>query len=155
MGRGVSRGRNPARAPPKEPLDSAEQRVAREQRGREELFDVRREMGLPFLAFRVSNPLRGTRYTVHWPAHPAPSPLSCDCADYAHRGLGVCKHIEAVRLWAKEHPDELEVVASPGDRIAATALWQEIDRRGASQSARAYGPASLRWAERPLLAYPK
>jgi hypothetical protein len=129
------------------------QRVAREQRGREELFDVRREGGLPFLAFRVSNPLRGTRYAVYWPTGTAEGPWSCDCADFAHRGLGFCKHIEAARIWALEHADELrsEPAGAPPARPAVS-LWEELDRRWAGlPTTDRVSLSTLRWAEPVLL----
>ncbi|MCI4363630.1 MAG: hypothetical protein L3K13_04925 [Thermoplasmata archaeon] len=152
MGRSERRTAEARRGTPTEPFDSQEQRGLREQRGREELFDVRREAGVPFVAFQVTNPVRSTRYTVYWPTFPAPAPISCDCADFAHRGLGVCKHIEAVRLWTQEHAGEFEASAPSPDGKLAGNLWREIDRR--SSALRAIPPvraSSLRWAEPVLL----
>jgi hypothetical protein len=114
---------------------------------------VRREVGLPFLAFQVSNPLRGTRYTVYWPTGTTEGPWSCDCADFAHRGLGFCKHIEAARIWALEHAEELRPEA-PGAPAALPALgsWRELDRRWVGLPDRdRVSLSTLRWAEPVLL----
>ncbi|MCI4338222.1 MAG: hypothetical protein L3J72_02835 [Thermoplasmata archaeon] len=108
-----------------------------------------RDRSLPFIALRVSNPTRATRYLVLWPAHPSPEAMSCDCADYAHRGLGTCKHIEAARLWAGEHPSE---IATSGVDPAPPPDWTELDRRFERRSsAPRISARALRWAEPELL----
>jgi hypothetical protein len=156
MGQRNTRNRALPRSSEVDPAAATVQRVAREQRGREELFDVRREVGHPFLAFQVSNPLRGTRYTVYWPTGTPEGPWSCDCADFAHRGLGFCKHIEAARIWALEHADELrsEPPRLPPARPTAS-TWQELDRRWAGRPTRnRVSLSTLRWAEPVLLEGP-
>ncbi|HEV2450002.1 MAG TPA: hypothetical protein VGU43_06315 [Thermoplasmata archaeon] len=129
--------------------DPEAERQARRTRGREELFDVRADRRSPFPALEVRNPGHGTRYEVFWPTYPLSEPLFCDCADFAHRGLGTCKHIEAARLWAAEHESEL---AAPFPLRAPPVSWGELDR-ASSALERGHGvtPQRLRWAEATLL----
>lgn len=134
---------------PPVPADPEAERQARRTRGREELFDVRADRRSPFPALEVRNPGHGTRYTVFWPSYPRADSLSCDCADFAHRGLGTCKHIEAARLWAAEHESEL---AAPFALRPPDVTWEELDRAaGLLQPGGGITPRRLRWAEAPLV----
>jgi hypothetical protein len=130
--------------------DPEAERAARRSRGREELLEVRPDRSAPFPSLEVRNPGHGTRYRVLWPTYPLSDPLACDCADFAHRGLGTCKHIEAVRLWAVEH--EAELARPPAVSVPAVG-WEEIDAAWAAPpGVSRLTPRRLRWAERTLLA---
>jgi hypothetical protein len=129
--------------------DAETERAARRSRGREELLDVRPDPNAPFPTLVVRNPGRGTSYRVLWPTYPLPDPLSCDCADFAHRGLGTCKHIEAVRIWTAEHEAEL---ARPFAPKPSPIGWEELDAAWtAPPNEKRLTPRRLRWAERTLL----
>ena len=106
----------------------------RRVRALEEPLDVRRLAG-PYPRLEVRNPIRGTHYTVHLPADHDPDGAMCTCADFARRGLGTCKHIEAARRWLDERPEERAdpTGRTEADRTAAAeGLWRRVDRRRAS-----------------------
>ena len=48
----------------------------------------------------------GQSYRVMLPAHPAREGAQCSCPDFRTRGLGTCKHVEAVLAFAAIHPPE-------------------------------------------------
>lgn len=79
-----------------------------------------------FLHLEVSNPVRKTRYDVVFPEFPSRDSPFCTCTDFARRGIGTCKHIEAARIWLAEPGRELP--PSP-DPAPGAPLWEEIDRR--------------------------
>ena len=74
------------------------------------------------------------------PTFPDSSTALCTCADFARRGLGTCKHIEAADRWLANHPDALPAPA-PIRSVSPEAVWQEIDRR-LEREAKAPLPAS-------------
>jgi hypothetical protein len=122
-------------------------REARRTRAAEELFDVRPRPGYAFWALDVRNPMRKTRYRVLFPAYPSLEGAMCDCTDFATRGLGVCKHVEAARLWLDERREAGELPPRPdagetGERDLAP-VWAEIDRRLAARD-RDGAPAARR-----------
>lgn len=93
----------------------------------------------------VRNPLHRTSYLVMLPTFPDRSTALCTCADFARRGLGSCKHIEAAERWLTNHPDAApSTPGKPGPRTAA--VWKEIDRRG-EKAAKETAPESLRTRE--------
>jgi hypothetical protein len=117
------------KAPLSEP-DRVRLAEERRHRAREELLDIHPRDDMPVPAVEVSNPLRGTRYRVYLPAFPALEPMACECTDFAHRDVGTCKHIEAVRLWVAAHGTEpVPWGREPSPGKGAGALWKEIDRR--------------------------
>lgn len=82
----------------------------------------------PYRLIEVRNPIHRTAYLVMLPEFPARSPALCTCTDFARRGLGTCKHIEAGWRWLDRHPEAhaaagAPTTAPPGD------VWSEIDRR--------------------------
>jgi hypothetical protein len=82
----------------------------------------------PYLLLEVRNPIHRTAYLVMLPEYPARSPALCTCTDFARRGLGTCKHIEAGVRWLAGHPDARPAPgARPVGRPANS--WPEIDRR--------------------------
>lgn len=133
---------------------SAEERVRlteeRRHRAQEELFDIAVRRDRPPSVVEVRNPLRETRYRVYLPAGSGDGPIACECTDFAQRGLGTCKHVEAVRLWLSDHPGALAERPEAGSRLAP--LWKEIDRR-ITQAARDRGPEALRMRRAGALLY--
>jgi hypothetical protein len=125
--------------------------AARRARAHEGLFDIRPVPGVPYLALEVANPIRGSRYQVHLPAYPDPEPAICECTDFARRGLGTCKHLEAVRLWLQENPG-----AGPGETLSpwprTPAFWRELDALELSRR-RDPAPASIAWRRPGALLY--
>lgn len=136
----MTEGRTPKAKP------TAAERAAlteqRRHRAREELLDVHRKEGAPFLMLEVTNPLRQTHYRVFVPEYPQLATMACVCTDFGHRGLGTCKHLEAAREWLGRTP----LVApdrSSTTGVEAARIWREIDARQAS-ALRDRGPAALR-----------
>jgi hypothetical protein len=103
---------------------------------------VRERPGAPYPQFEVRNPLHGTVYLVMLPEYPERSAELCTCTDFARRGLGTCKHIEAAYRWRGDHPPSEPTATGPRSGSSGPGpLWKEIDRRMASPGT---GPASLR-----------
>jgi hypothetical protein len=129
--------------------DASEPPAERRSRGREDLLDVRRLRELPLVAFEAVNRGRGSRYPVYLPAAPSLEGGMCTCEDFARRGRGTCKHLEAVGLFVAKHPEE--AVASPRSTPLPRA-WEEIDLRLAElgRDPRPW-PVRLRWVGRALI----
>ncbi len=130
----------PVHRPDDDPWAVAE----RKSRAIEEPLDVVVLAQGPFPLLEVRNPLHGTAYRVTVPAWPDRSVALCTCTDFARRGLGTCKHIEAATRWLERHPSAL--AAAPTVPVDGAAVWAEIDRRLAGLGM-ATGPASLVWRE--------
>jgi uncharacterized Zn finger protein len=75
----------------------------------------------------VRNPMHDTHYLVLLPEYPDRSSAMCTCADFARRGLGTCKHVEAGLRWLHFHPKD--AARGPDEPERSTLLWPEIDRR--------------------------
>ncbi|HXQ79082.1 MAG: hypothetical protein WB788_04660 [Thermoplasmata archaeon] len=136
------------RAPPSrtpEPRDLAEERSERRSRALEEPLDIRLLQRDPYPLVEVRNPLHRTAYLVMQPTYPDRSTALCTCADFARRGLGTCKHIEAADRWLTQHPDTPPPASSKGS-VRPAAVWKEIDRR-LEREKKGSMPASLRWRE--------
>ena len=114
----------------------------RKARAIEEPLDVRLRTRDPYPILEVRNPLHGTLYLVLLPEHPDRSGALCTCTDFARRGLGTCKHLEAGTRWIREHEDATPLVRERAP-ARSPALWKEIDRR-LGHLATAGGPESLR-----------
>lgn len=137
------RERRGSRPPPSE----AERSAGAERRrsaAHEELFDLRIDPRASYVRVLVANPVHGTRYRVHLPEAPRFDSATCECADFSMRQIGTCKHLEAVRLWAAEHPEVLRSPEPPRRSLAARRRWGEVDDLEAAR-ARDPRPASLRW----------
>lgn len=122
--------RNPARtrpAPGKDPDRSAIDE--RRARSLEEPLGVRLRSSRPYPLLEVRNPLHGTAYYVMLPEFPARASALCTCTDFARRGLGTCKHIEAGYRWLSGHPDARPLRPAPPDRTQASRVWREVERR--------------------------
>ncbi len=136
------RAREPGRrVPPPARPDAVDQRRTRSL---EEPLDVRLRSRQPYPLLEVRNPLHGTGYLVMLPEFPGRDVALCTCTDFARRGLGTCKHIEAAVRWLGEHADAKPSRAAAPSPVPATAIWRRIDQRLGS-SGRASGPAAQRW----------
>ncbi|HTS33031.1 MAG TPA: hypothetical protein VMI55_03725 [Thermoplasmata archaeon] len=114
----------------------------RKSRALEEPLDVRLERASPFPILEVRNPLHRTVYRVMLPLFPDRSVALCTCTDFARRGLGTCKHIEAGGRWLERHHDAAPRWASGPPDLGG--VWEEVDRRLADPRSREE-PASRSW----------
>jgi len=109
---------------------SAEEALAsRRRRAAEEPLDVRLAAREPVVRLEVRNPVHRTSYAVVFPEYPLRGSALCTCTDFARRGLGSCKHIEAGWSWLEEHglPAGPDPDSTPP--TGAGELWTAIDRR--------------------------
>lgn len=129
MPRAPARGsRAGGRVGPRAEIDPSGARAERRARAIEEPLDFRPRPEYPFVALEVRNPARRTHYLVLLPALPDRSGALCTCPDFARRGVGTCKHLEAAWLWLPEH--ERELADLPRSTFeGGPGIWAEIDRR--------------------------
>jgi hypothetical protein len=129
------------------PGSDAEAVDERRTRSFEEPLDVRLRSRQPYPLLEVRNPLHGTVYLVMLPEFPARTSALCTCTDFARRGLGTCKHIEAGLRWAVGHPDAPPLREPRQEPARVTGAWRRIDQRTAaarrdkSQESRAWRKA--------------
>ena len=116
----------------------------RRARAMEEAFDIRIRSREPYPLLEVRNPVHGTGYLVMLPEHPARDSAMCTCTDFARRGLGTCKHIEAGVRWLGEHPDDPPLRHGDGASARALGAWKRIDQRLGALSKDPAAPAR-RW----------
>ncbi len=93
-----------------------------------EPLDVRWVSAEPYPAVEVRNPVRRTAYLTLWPGYPERDPALCTCTDFARRGLGDCKHLEAAWRWLGRPSPPPEAGRGP-EREDIARVWEEIDRR--------------------------
>jgi hypothetical protein len=60
------------------------------------------------------------------PEFPGREGAFCSCTDFGRRGIGTCKHVEAVLLWRSENPGDGAPAPAPFD---GSPVWEELDRR--------------------------
>lgn len=96
-----------------------------------EPLDVEAASLNPYPRLAVRNPVRRTQYLALFPGYPDREPALCTCTDYARRGLGNCKHLEAAWRWLRS-ASRKEEPAEPPTPTPDEGLWAEIDRRLAS-----------------------
>ena len=119
----------------RDPQALAEELSERRSRALEEPLDLRLRQREPFPVVEVRNPLHKTTYLVLRPTFPDREPGLCTCPDFARRGLGTCKHIEAVDRWLTTHPSATpSTPPKAGPSVAA--VWHEIDQRLAREPER-------------------
>jgi hypothetical protein len=119
----VSKGVSPP-VPPPAPTRTEAVRE-RQVRALEEPLDLRLRTRQPFPLLEVRNPIHRTVYLVMLPEFPGSSGALCTCTDFARRGLGTCKHIEAGVRWLAEHPDATPLDARLPRPVSRR--WRRID----------------------------
>jgi hypothetical protein len=123
----------------------------RRSRAVEEPLDLKLTARRPFVRVEVANPLHHSVYEVLLPTWPDPAVALCTCTDFARRGLGTCKHVEAARRFLERHPTApIEGPVPPASD--GTAAWAEIDRRLADP-VRPGTPESLAWRRAGAVLY--
>jgi len=108
--------------------ERADELSERRSRALEEPLDMHLRQREPYPLVEVRNPLHRTAYLVMRPAYPDRVPALCTCTDFARRGLGTCKHVEAADRWLGNHPDAVPSTP-PKSAVSPLKVWQEIDRR--------------------------
>ena len=139
MSKRASRAPAAARRPASGPEAVAQRRA----RALEEPLDVRLKADRPYPLLEVRNPIHGTRYLVMLPEFPRRDSALCTCTDFARRGLGVCKHLEAGFRWLTDHPDAVPPRPTPPSAPGGP-IWKAIDGRLSSMT-KGPGPESVRW----------
>jgi len=129
----MDRRRRPRPKPP-DAGQVAEELRERKSRALEEPLDVRLRTAEVYPILEVRNPLHGTVYLVLLPEFPSGEAVFCTCTDFARRGLGTCKHIEAGRRWLADHPGAAPLVPPGLAARPRPGVWKEIDRRLAALS---------------------
>jgi hypothetical protein len=125
--------------PPPETQEQA--RTDRRVRALENPLDVRLRFDPRFVRLEVRNPAHDTRYDVVLPTYPEREGGFCTCTDFARRGIGTCKHLEAAWLWVAEHYPEIPPLPSEPSRSSE---WAAIDQ-GLKAQARSRAPDPLRF----------
>lgn len=123
--------------------NAPEEVAQRRARALEEPLDVRLRTASPYPLLEVHNPIHRTRYLVMLPEFPRQDSALCTCTDFARRGLGVCKHIEAGFRWLTDHPDAAPLRTTPSP-VSGGPVWKAIDGRLLS-AIKGGGPESVRW----------
>ncbi len=108
--------------------------ASRRLRAAEEPLDVRLVRRDPFVELEVRNPLHGTRYRVFFPSYPERDAALCTCTDFARRGLGTCKHVEAGWEWLSGPSAPPRAAAT--SPIEPTPLWARLRRDAAALARR-------------------
>jgi hypothetical protein len=142
------RTRPPRRTGPPDPAAVAERKI----RSVEEPLDVRLRSARPYPLLEVRNPIRETQYLVMLPEFPARESALCTCTDFARRGLGTCKHLEAGFRWLTEHPDAPPLLPDDGRPPRSAAIWKRVDQRLAASAKDPSLPAR-RWRRAGAVLY--
>lgn len=100
-------------------------RYDRMARALTERLRVRSIPGQPFWVLAVRNPVHHTHYQVVLPEYPSGEAQFCSCPDFARRGIGTCKHVEAATAWLSSHP---ELPRPPETRRSTLGIWRQVDR---------------------------
>jgi hypothetical protein len=120
--------------PRADPRARSDPEAVRERRARalEEPLDTHLRSRTPFDLLEVRNPIHRTVYLVMLPEFPSRTSALCTCTDFARRGLGTCKHIEAAARWLAEHPDATPLAPPNAGAVKTGRLWRKIDAAIAS-----------------------
>jgi hypothetical protein len=113
------------RTPPRQRITPTDSPQTLRTRALREGLDVRARPGAPYLRLEVRNPGHQTHYPVFLPAYPSWDGAFCGCTDFARRGLGTCKHLEAARIWLSEDPTRAGHLLPA---FEGGAVWKAIDR---------------------------
>ena len=108
-----------------------------------ERLRVRPVPGQPFWVLAVRNPVHHTHYQVLLPEYPTGEAQFCSCPDFARRGIGTCKHVEAAAAWLESHP---EAVRPPFVPRGAAGIWRAVDAAG-TEAKSSPRPLSIRLRE--------
>jgi hypothetical protein len=140
------------RARPADPAEDDEARRSRRRRASEEALDVRLRSRAPVVELEVLNPVHGTRYRVFLPEYPSRESALCTCTDFARRGLGTCKHVEAALAAASDLERLPMAPADAAPALPVAELWSEVERRlDGLQRHPPEGIRALERAGRPLI----
>jgi len=115
--------------PPRSPSTPSAAVADRKARAVEEPLDVRLRSPEPYPLLEVRNPIHGTGYLVMLPEYPQRSSALCTCTDFARRGLGTCKHIEAALRWLADHPGAPPLRPIREDAPRTAEVWKKVDQR--------------------------
>lgn len=137
----------PRPADPRRPSVDPDAVAQRRLRAAEESLDVRLRALEPFADLEVRNPVHRTAYRVLFPEYPQRDGVLCTCTDFARRGLGTCKHVEAAWDWLRTPSHRQASTVPTPDRGPGGELWGEIDRRVEALTRTA--PAAIRDVEGP------
>ncbi|MGI0071935.1 MAG: hypothetical protein ACRECT_07745 [Thermoplasmata archaeon] len=134
------------RPPPRRRTNDPDPEAVADRRNRsiEEPLDVRLRSREPYPLLEVRNPVHGTGYLVMLPEFPDRASALCTCTDFARRGLGTCKHIEAGLRWVGDHPDATPLRARREEGSRSAVVWKKVDQRLAGL-VRDATPAARRW----------
>lgn len=94
-----------------------------------EPLDVRLRASDPYPRLEVRNPVHRTRYLTLLPGFPDRQPALCTCTDFARRGLGDCKHIEAAWHWLTTRPAGDRATTPDREGPSPSEVWERVDRR--------------------------
>lgn len=87
------------------------------------------------------------------PEFPARTSALCTCEDFARRGLGTCKHIEAAYRWKTEHPEVPPLLTRDRPASRTRGVWREVDRRLAGALARTEAADLRKWRRAGTVLY--
>lgn len=104
------------------PLSPQEARRARGVREHFELHFEPNAVGVPTWTVASAS---GQSYRVLLPAFPQREGAQCSCPDFATRGLGTCKHLEATLARAAGSPPPELSDRTP---VSPAVTWAEVDR---------------------------
>jgi hypothetical protein len=115
--------------PRADPRSRSDPDAVRERRARalEEPLDARVRARAPYPLLEVRNPIHRTVYLVMLPEFPSLTSAMCTCTDFARRGLGTCKHIEAGARWLADHADASPVGPPEDGALRPGRVWKRID----------------------------
>lgn len=109
-------------------VDEEEALRSRRRRATEEALEVRLRSERPVVELEVRNPAHGTSYRVFLPEYPERASALCTCTDFARRGLGTCKHLEAAVAASSDLAALPRVAGGEPPAVPAGELWAELER---------------------------
>jgi predicted nucleic acid-binding Zn finger protein len=123
-------------------------RAERAARAVAEHLTVRRDPRFgSFVVLEVRNPAHRSRYRVAFPALPDLELRFCSCVDFARRGMGTCKHVEAAILWVADRAEAsgVDLRVDEPETVPSARWWAVVDQHLAeSRVGSTITPRSLR-----------